>query len=1276
MAGAACFYVYPCANGGGRPPWTGVPKTKSLTDPLHPVRTVGLNLAHPPMPRPLMLTELRLICRSACLSCRKLDCAEHPAGSGMQLERNGSQICLDVTEATLYTRVQGIVARAVARSLVEEEEYIGSKEAAAKSLEVQVQPDLDLDLCLFCAEPYSARHQHLDCPPVSSEEGNGVTTLRFETTEDVARWRNTPRNNRRGPVETVVINISEAPLWTADVCRCCGAPGLASPASVSEDGAALFFDTEASLVRWRAQHQTAAIAELGKLQVKLLKRLPWRGGCQCCGQPGPPAEAPAMQVLHAGDAELRFPTQERADTWAQAHQHVRILNGPLRRRQWTFGPADLLPLLRTMLDFEEHSVIEETLFTTQHVVRPVEGCETKETTLILNQARDVERLSLLLDNVHILYIPRYTRGQARTRISKEHPEALQGDVDCHGRRAQGSLVRCEDELVKYKVGGKVRPVKVCLPNTYEVSWRPEHDTDYIDVALLTEVGVEETAARRQKRQRDLMKLLHAADVGRKTEPRSALILSQRLVKGKHVMRGTNGTMRAQAETNAHRFQQGSTAPIVSVSHVVAAGLKVLRKYEGTREDHLALLRGKEYPGVWQVVCGQKTEALPSRFRVPRDEPIELQYISALCLCGSFAEHALEVCTKFRNERRGAKRTADAQQVLQDLAGQDLRGLLKLLEARAREEGRTELATEIHAARQNPRLCQRECLVNAARTWCEAKGVTHLIAHPVGQDKYYAVRNPVDNAGSVECVTLKVVPGTAWGAGFSAILLIRYGMDYDGDHANFVAVLDILSAQLQETYLTPENRLFMESGKLALAPTRWPLERWCALLEGDNLRLARKDALWILSGAGLLGSLAPELPARKAAWHRIGTRLELVDATAVLLAPPGFTPQRTCGTAISIRQPLCVQVGSPDGPELIVEREDFAPLSATSRALTWRHDALQRCVCFSCPGEGAESAEQSLCLEVEGGGRLYCRASAVWTADITGGDLLACLFSSSLPQSYVVRLREQEIWRGGTQVLGGRTCSLLVPKRGAPSWEALVFHTLISWRTKQARCLQMTRGLGADEEHQTFECACRTKQISCTATGLACWKPLRWALLVLRIRSAWNSSPFDPEDLKQLIANVARDIGKHTALELITKLQMTGYRICPALQARSHPTALYQEQEAVEVCTKALDYAWAVQPPVPFPRSAEATAQLRFRGLAEPCRLLYSKLAAGFRVPHSARCDRCLDCRAQDLRNEYAGPVAGLSVPKSSGERLRSSLEARKALAERLLLACGDSSESQ
>ena len=60
-------------------------------------------------------------------------------------------------------------------------------------------------------------------------------------------------------------------------------------------------------------------------------------------------------------------------------------------------------------------------------------------------------------------------------------------------------------------------------------------------------------------------------------------------------------------------------------------------------------------------------------------------------------------------------------------------------------------------------------------------------------------------------------GFAWGAGFSAILLIRYGMDYDGDHANFVAVLDILSAQLQETYLTPENRLFMDP-----ASWLWPL----------------------------------------------------------------------------------------------------------------------------------------------------------------------------------------------------------------------------------------------------------------------------------------------------------------------------------------------------------------------------------------------------------------------------------------------------------------------
>jgi len=39
-------------------------------------------------------------------------------------------------------------------------------------------------------------------------------------------------------------------------------------------------------------------------------------------------------------------------------------------------------------------------------------------------------------------------------------------------------------------------------------------------------------------------------------------------------------------------------------------------------------------------------------------------------------------------------------------------------------------------------------------------VTHLVAHPVDLDRYYAVRNPFDNSGSVQCVTLKVVPGMA------------------------------------------------------------------------------------------------------------------------------------------------------------------------------------------------------------------------------------------------------------------------------------------------------------------------------------------------------------------------------------------------------------------------------------------------------------------------------------------------------------------------------------
>ena len=49
-------------------------------------------------------------------------------------------------------------------------------------------------------------------------------------------------------------------------------------------------------------------------------------------------------------------------------------------------------------------------------------------------------------------------------------------------------------------------------------------------------------------------------------------------------------------------------------------------------------------------------------------------------------------------------------------------------------------------------------------WCHEQGVTHLVAHPVDLDRYYAVRNPFENSGSVQCVTLKVVPGTCRGAG--------------------------------------------------------------------------------------------------------------------------------------------------------------------------------------------------------------------------------------------------------------------------------------------------------------------------------------------------------------------------------------------------------------------------------------------------------------------------------------------------------------------------------
>ena len=70
-------------------------------------------------------------------------------------------------------------------------------------------------------------------------------------------------------------------------------------------------------------------------------------------------------------------------------------------------------------------------------------------------------------------------------------------------------------------------------------------------------------------------------------------------------------------------------------------------------------------------------------------------------------------------------------------------------------------------------------------WCRsgAGGVAHLVAQPRDGERYYCVRNPFDNSGSQQCLTLGISPGLERRGGhFDGLLLERYGMDHDGDHA--------------------------------------------------------------------------------------------------------------------------------------------------------------------------------------------------------------------------------------------------------------------------------------------------------------------------------------------------------------------------------------------------------------------------------------------------------------------------------------------------------------
>ena len=1300
------FHVFRCADGGGRPRWQDVSR-EDLADPLHPIRTSGLNLQHRPMPCALLLPQLRVLCRHLCLSCRLIDCAEHPAGSQLRLDADGGRAQLDVTDPALLERLEApltdpeahaaLGTRAslrdvLAPSLVEETRVLES--ATGSPLEARLYELPAEGACLFCGAP-AEEGDHAECPGVELElQRDGSALLRFESEEDAQRWRASPSAG----AEAVVVHVARTPDWAPGVCRCCGRAGLPSPCAVAERS--LSFQSAAHLQRWHQAHGQPAGRVLERHAFELLNAVPWQGGCRCCGREGADAPAPRVQRNAAGDAELHFPSAAAAAAWAARHPEVGAIAGPLHSRSWRFGPAELLPLLRAMRDYEAHEVVDETLFTRQHVVRCLEGCEGREALAVVRQAREVERLDLLIADTVALRVPLLRRRAARSHLARGEDGALQGRVDALGRLEAGSLVRQGDELARYVVAGEVEPLILRLEGEFELQWREDCGPAAADVALLRR-RTPSSAAERQRAERELMLLLRDALMGRQSEPRSAMQLGKRLETGKHLMRGDNGTLRAQAETAAHRFPAGAVAPPVAVSHAQALGMKVLRVFDGSREDLLAILNGpRTYPGVWQLVVGGSSPSLRPPPDLRHELPAGARDVQSARRAYATELERRHACCRFA--RAGLPEDAPSAETL------------RAFEAAAASRELRQLAREIRAARRSERLARRELLLCKLEAWCRTEGVTHLIAHPVNQDRYYVVRNPVDNAGSVECVTLMVVPGTARGAGFSALLLVRFGMDHDGDHANFVAVLDVVSAALQEAHFGPENRLFMETGALVGGPTKWPLARWDALLAGDQLRLRPEDARNILAGAGLAGALLPAREVRARAHHRPGTLLRFCEGGQLAsVVSPRTAEERA--TARALAHPLLAAPLDGRSP-LVVERADVcrpcahgAPLPAVrATALYAPGEQLAYAAAPAQPalrvlGEETRAGprEPLIWLETPSGERGLCSPADVWREALGGADLLGCLLAT-LPRGAVVRLPEtgQEIWRGGeAQVLGGALCSLQVPRRAGPAWEALTLHLLLRRRRGEAAAAKLAASLAArpacpwrrllrarrdvlalraalaaaalrGHARRPPGCSCAARPAACAAGGSACWRPLRWALLALRARAAHNAPPPGAEGVRQLLTGVARERGKLAALELATKLQMTGYRICPTVAARAQRPPTAEEQEAVETCVRALD--WNAHAALPFPREAEATARLRFRALAEPCRELFGKLAAGMRSDARERCGRCLDCQAR--ARQAPAPRLTLAAGAGAAERRGARRQARASLAALLLDAAAAGEE--
>ena len=205
-----------------------------------------------------------------------------------------------------------------------------------------------------------------------------------------------------------------------------------------------------------------------------------------------------------------------------------------RKMTWTFGCCELFTLLSLMTDFDDYPSLEDALFSRQHVVRRLAGCEKREAAKVLAQAKKLEQQHLLLSGLRRTVMPRWARGRQWRRTHL--------DVDCardeQGRRAAGSIVQAGDTLAAHvavetqgapSAPRRIRWMRVAatLQGRFVLRWQEDCPDNVLDAALLEEVCPTGNTQRCLNRQADFVRLLRDIHLGKTKEPSSVAKLAGR-----------------------------------------------------------------------------------------------------------------------------------------------------------------------------------------------------------------------------------------------------------------------------------------------------------------------------------------------------------------------------------------------------------------------------------------------------------------------------------------------------------------------------------------------------------------------------------------------------------------------------------------------------------------------------------------------------------------------------------------------------------------------------